>query len=213
MNPHKWMFVPLDCSALLVKDRARLARAFSLTAAFLTVPEAESAATNLMDYGISLGRRFRALKLWFVLRWFGTRGVAARIGEHVRLAALFESWVRAADEWEVLAPRHLSLVVFRWRGRSGGDGAPAFGPEELDRANRRILERVNAGGDVFLSHTVLRRPGRDPAYALRLAVGNVRTREEHVRRAWEALQSALGQEVGPGGERRPPERPQRALDG
>ncbi len=190
VNPHKWMFVPLDCSALLVRDRARLARAFSVAASFLSVPEDEARATNLMDYGISLGRRIRALKLWFVLRWFGTQGIARRIAEHVRLAALFESWVRESDEWEVLAPRHLSLVVFRWRGPAAVSGRPAPRPDELDRANERILERVNAGGDAFLSHTVVRRPACDPAYAIRLAVGNVRTREEHVRAAWDALQSA-----------------------
>ncbi|MEN8375107.1 MAG: pyridoxal-dependent decarboxylase [Gemmatimonadota bacterium] len=190
VNPHKWMFVPLDCSALLVRDRSRLARAFSLTAAFLTVPYDEAGAANLMDYGISLGRRFRALKLWFVLRYFGARGLAERIGEHVRLAGLFESWVDAAEEWEVLAPRHLSLVVFRWRGPAGDDGRPESGARELNEANERILERVNAGGRAFLSHTVLDGLGAEPVYALRLAVGNLRTREEHVRIAWEALGGA-----------------------
>jgi aromatic-L-amino-acid decarboxylase len=186
VNPHKWLFVPLDCSVLLVRDRTRLARAFSLTASYLTVPEAERPATNLMDYGQALGRRFRALKLWFVLRYFGARGLAARIEEHIRLAALFESWIRGADEWEVLAPRHLSLVVFRWRG-----GAR----DSLDAANERILERVNAGGRVFLSHAVLHRPGAPPAYALRLAVGNLATGEEHVARAWEALRAAASEEA------------------
>lgn len=190
VNPHKWMFVPLDCSVLLVKDRVRLARAFSLAASFLSVPEDEAGATNLMDFGISLGRRIRALKLWFVLRWFGARGIADRIADHVRLAALFESWVRESDEWEVLAPRHLSLVVFRWRGAVDAGGAPAPPAEELNEANRGILERVNAGGEVFLSHTILRRPGREPVFAIRLAVGNIRTREEHVRSAWEALRRA-----------------------
>ena len=180
VNPHKWLFVPIDCSVLLVRDRARLARAFSLTASYLTVPEEEQPATNLMDYGLALGRRFRALKLWFVLRYFGARGIATRIAEHIRLAELFESWVREAGDWEVLAPRRLSLVVFRRRAD--------------DAANERILERVNAGGEVFLSHTVLRRPGADSVYGLRLAVGNLATREEHVARAWSALREAAREE-------------------
>jgi len=187
VNPHKWLFVPIDCSVLLVKDRARLARAFSSTASFLTVPEPETRATNLMDYGLALGRRFRALKLWFVLRYFGANGIAERIAEHIRLASLFEAWVRDSEEWEVLAPRHLSLVAFRWRGPVGRAALPATSPHDLNEANERILERVNAGGEVFLSHTLLRRPGDEPVYALRLAVGNLRTTEEHVRKAWEAL--------------------------
>jgi aromatic-L-amino-acid decarboxylase len=180
VNPHKWLFVPIDCSILLVRDRERLARAFSRTASYLTVPDDEQPATNLMDYGLALGRRFRALKLWFVLRYFGARGIAQRIGEHMRLAALFESWVRESEGWEVLAPRHLSLVVFRWKGP--------------DEANQRILERVNEGGEVFLSHTVLQRPEGGRVYALRLAVGNLATTEAHVAAAWAHLQTAAGAE-------------------
>ncbi|HSM35544.1 MAG TPA: pyridoxal-dependent decarboxylase, partial [Longimicrobiales bacterium] len=176
VNPHKWLFVPLDCSVLLVRQRERLARAFSLIASYLTVPDDERPATNLMDYGLALGRRFRALKLWFVLRYFGARGLAERIGEHMRLAAIFESWVRSSEEWEVLAPRRLSLVVFRWKGP--------------DAANERILERVNEGGEVFLSHTLLRRPGGDDVYALRLAVGNLATTEAHIAAAWAQLRAA-----------------------
>jgi aromatic-L-amino-acid decarboxylase len=121
-----------------------------------------------MDYGVALGRRFRALKLWAVLRCYGRSGFQERIREHVRLAALFESWVRAEAGWEVVAPRHFSLVCFR---RSGSD-------EE----NERLLERVNASGEVFLSHARLA-----DRFVLRLAIGNFRTTEDDVRLAWDVL--------------------------
>jgi aromatic-L-amino-acid decarboxylase len=177
VNPHKWLFVPVDCSALFVRRPERVAHAFSILPEYLVTPEG-GAATNLMDYGPALGRRFRALKLWTTLRYFGREGIAARIREHCRLAREFAGWVDAAPEWERVAPVPFSTVVFRFR--------PADTPdEEADRLNERILERVNATGESFLSHTRLR--GR---YALRLAVGNLRTTGKHVRHAWELLREA-----------------------
>ena len=166
VNPHKWLFVPMDCSTLWSRRPEALRRAFSLVPEYLrTSDEADS----LSDYGPALGRRFRSLKLWAVLRCLGREGLQARIREHVRLAELFAAWVRAADGWELAAPRGFSLVCFRL--------------DASDEANEALLERVNRTGELFLSHTKLR--GR---YVLRLAVGNLRTTEADVRLAWEVLQ-------------------------
>ncbi|HUH12766.1 MAG TPA: pyridoxal-dependent decarboxylase, partial [Longimicrobiales bacterium] len=173
------LFVPVDCSILYTRHPDVLRRAFSLVPEYLTTTD-PSDVRNLMDYGISLGRRFRALKLWFVLRFFGAEGLGARIAEHVRLARLFRDWVDADAGFERLAPCELSVVVFRHRP-AGLDEA------RLDSRNQALLERVNASGEVFLSHTRVR--GR---YAIRLAVGNLRTEERHVRRAWELLREAAG---------------------
>jgi aromatic-L-amino-acid/L-tryptophan decarboxylase len=131
-----------------------------------------------MNYGVQLGRRFRALKLWMVIRGFGTAGLAARLRAHCALAQDFAAWVRADPSWEVVAPVPLSLVCFRY--------TPSGVHEEaLNELNARILARVNESGEAFLSHTRL--GGR---YILRLAVGNIRTEERHVRRAWELLRQA-----------------------
>jgi aromatic-L-amino-acid decarboxylase len=178
VNPHKWLFVPLDCSALYTRRPDVLRRAFSLTPEYLTTTAGDQ-VLNLMDYGVALGRRFRALKLWFVLRWFGATGLQARLAEHIRLAQLFRGWVETSPDFELLAPTPFSVVVFRHHPPGVDDEA------ELDRLNAALLERVNASGEVFLSHT--RAKGR---YAIRLAVGNIRTREEHVRRAWEIVRGA-----------------------
>lgn len=174
-NPHKWLFTPVDCSTLFTRRPELLRRAFSLTPFYLTTAEGEE-AVNLMDYGLALGRRFRALKLWFVLRYYGREGIQANLREHIRLARLFASWVDDAPDFERLAPTNFSVVVFRHHppGHPGG--------EELDALNERLLQRVNASGEVFLSHT--RVNGR---YAIRLAIANLRTTEAHIRRAWELL--------------------------
>ncbi len=165
VNPHKWLGVPMDCSALWTRRPDDFRRTFSLVPEFLQSPDD---AVNLSELSIPLGRRFRALKLWAVLRCFGRSGLEERIREHVRLATLFEEWVRDEPGWEVVAPRHFSLVCFR---RDGSD-------EE----NERLLERVNASGEVFLSHARL-----GDRYALRLAIGNFRTTEDDVRTAWDVL--------------------------
>ena len=165
VNPHKWLGVPMDCSALWTRRPEDFRRAFSLVPEFLQSPDD---AVNLSELSIPLGRRFRALKLWTVLRCYGRAGLQERIREHVRLAALFEGWVRAEPDWEVVAPRHFSLVCFRKLGS--------------DEENERLLERVNDSGEVFLSHARL--GGR---YSLRLAVGNFRTTEDDVRLAWDVL--------------------------
>jgi aromatic-L-amino-acid/L-tryptophan decarboxylase len=165
VNPHKWAGVPMDCSVLWTQRQEEFRRAFSLVPEFLRSPDD---AVNLSEVSIPLGRRFRALKLWAVLRCFGRSGLQERIREHVRLAELFESWVRAEPGWEVTAPRHFSLVCFR--------------RDSSDEENERLLERVNDSGEVFLSHTRF-----DDRYQLRLAVGNFRTTEDDVRLAWDVL--------------------------
>jgi aromatic-L-amino-acid/L-tryptophan decarboxylase len=174
VNPHKWLFVPIDCSVLYCRRPDVLRRAFSLVPEYLTTTVG-SDVRNLMDYGVSLGRRFRALKLWFVLRWFGAHGLAGVIREHLRLAGLFESWVAADPMYERLAPAPFSVIVFRHR-------PVGLSEDALDRRNAALLEAVNASGEVYLSHTRVR--GR---YGLRLAIGNIRTEERHVRRAWELI--------------------------
>jgi aromatic-L-amino-acid decarboxylase len=182
VNPHKWLFTPIDISVLYLRDPAVARRAFSLVPEYLVTPEGES-VTNLMDYGPALGKRFRALKLWFVLRYFGAEGVAARIREHVRLAHELAAWVDAEPFWERMAPTPLSLVVFRHR--------PAgLSQDEADAHNERIMAAVNASGRMFISHTKLQ--GR---VALRFAIGNIRTTHEHVRAAWEQLKRAAADDL------------------
>jgi aromatic-L-amino-acid decarboxylase len=177
INPHKWLFVPIDLSVLYTRHPETVRAAFSLVPDYLRTPE-DAVAPNLMDYGVSLGRRFRALKLWMVLRAFGTEGIAERIREHVRLAAVLRSWIEADPGFELAAPSPFSLVCFRAR-------FPGRSPEDEDRLNEEVVETVNATGEAFLSPTRLR--GRT---ILRLAIGNIRTEERHVRRAFDLLRGA-----------------------
>ena len=180
VNPHKWLFTPFDLSAFYCRRMDRLREAFSLTPDYLRSPEPEE-VRNLMDTGVQLGRRFRALKLWMVLRHFGAEGIRRRIAEHMRLARLFAAWVEASDAFRRLAPVPFSVVCFRACPAELADD-----PAALDDLNTRLLDEVNATGEVFLSHTRL-----DGRFALRLAVGHIRTSERHVARAWELLQEQL----------------------
>ncbi len=175
VNPHKWMFVPMDLSVLFLKDESIVRRAFSLVPEYLTTPE--EGVVNYMDYGLQLGRRFRALKLWFVMRHFGVKGIRERLRRHIELAQEFASWVRAQPDWEVMAPHPLSVVCFR------------YAPPRLDEGGRNainaeILHSANATGEIFLSHTKV-----DGRYALRLAIGNLRTERDDVEFAWRLLRS------------------------
>jgi aromatic-L-amino-acid/L-tryptophan decarboxylase len=187
-NPHKWLFTPIDCSVLLVRDVATLTRAFSLVPEYLTTDD--EGVTDYMDWGVQLGRRFRALKLWTVLRYFGRDGIAARLRLHVAQAQRVAAWVEAHPQLELAAPVPLSTVCFRALGpaadlrdeaRTGDEVADtavteaAVIEEARERRNRAWLDRVNATGEAYLSHTVL-----DGRYVLRLAVGNLRTTDERL---------------------------------
>ena len=178
VNPHKWLFTPFDLSVLYCRHMDLLRRAFSLVPEYLRTPEQEKVRSG-SDYGIQLGRRFRALKLWMVIRYFGHDGLAARIREHCRLARVFASWIDESSDWELLAPVPLGLVCFRARP----DG---FDAGELDALNESIMHGVNASGRALLSHTRLH-----DKLTLRLSIGNIRTTEKHVRQVWELLNEQL----------------------
>ena len=169
VNAHKWMLNPNDISLLWTRRPTDFRAAFSLTPEYLRTPDAED-ALSLSEYGPALGRRFRSLKLWAVLRCFGRVGLQEHVRSGVRLAALFSDWVTASPGWEVCAPREFSVVCFRVVG------------DDADARNAALLERVNASGEIFISHCVL-----DGRYVLRLAVGQLSTTEEDVRRAWDVL--------------------------
>jgi aromatic-L-amino-acid decarboxylase len=170
-NPHKWLFTPFDLSVLYCRHMDLLKRAFSLVPEYLRTPEQEKVRCG-SDYGIQLGRRFRALKLWMVMRYFGREGLAARIREHCRLARLFASWVDESPDWELMAPVPLGLVCFRAVGE--------------DALNESVMHGVNASGRALLSHTRL-----NDKLSLRLSIGNIRTTEKHVRQVWQLLNEQL----------------------
>ena len=171
-NPHKWMFTNFDCNCFYVAERRALVQALSVLPEYLRNPATESGAViDYRDWQVPLGRRFRALKLWFVIRYYGVEGLQHHIRQHVALAQEFARWVSEASEFELVVPPPLNLVCFR---HAGGD-----------EFNRRLLERLNTGGQVYLTHTTL--AGR---YTLRLCVGQTHTRERHVRRAWHLIQEA-----------------------
>lgn len=177
-NPHKWLFTPFDLSVLYCRDLDFLKRTFSLVAEYLKTSD-EGEVKNGMDYGIQLGRRFRALKLWFVMRYFGTEGLISRLREHCRLAREFASWVGASPDWEMMAPVPFALVCFR--------AAPAlYSEEELNELNERIMNEINASGEAYLSHTKL-----NGKFTMRLSVGSIRVEERHLKKVWGLLVSSL----------------------
>jgi aromatic-L-amino-acid decarboxylase len=188
-DPHKWLLTNFDCDAFYTRDRAALVEALSVTPEYLrNTASASGSVIDYRDWQVELGRRFRALKLWFVLRHYGVNGLRAHIREHVRLAGQFESWVREDTRFELAVPRSLSLVCFRLAPR------PGELPAATDARNRSLLERLNSTGSAFLSHTVLPAVGGAPArYVLRMAIGAPRTEERHVRACWEALQRLAGE--------------------
>ncbi|MFM9995809.1 MAG: pyridoxal-dependent decarboxylase [Phycisphaerales bacterium] len=172
-NPHKWLLTNFDCDCFFTRDRAALTGALSVTPEYLRNAASQSGEViDYRDWQVPLGRRFRALKLWLVIRHYGVEGLRAHIREHVRLATLFESWVRADERFEVAARRTVNLVCFRLRG----EGSRA------DGRNRALLEAINASGRAHLSHTTL--AGR---YVLRMAIGATATEERHVRAAWDLI--------------------------
>ncbi|MEM7052704.1 MAG: pyridoxal-dependent decarboxylase [Acidobacteriota bacterium] len=172
VNPHKWLFVPVDCSVLFVRDQDLLRGAFSLVPEYLKT--GDRADLNLMDLGFQLGRRFRALKLWMVIRAFGVDGLVARVRHHCELARWLAERVAATEGWELMAPVPLALVCFR--ATAGVDGAAQ------DEFNQRLMAAINADGRSFLSHTRL-----GDRYTLRVAVGNLKTEARHLEELWQRL--------------------------
>lgn len=176
VNPHKWLFTPFDLSVLYCKDLSIMKDAFSLVAEYLKTSETD-AVKNGMDYGIQLGRRFRALKLWFVMRHFGREGMIARLREHCRLARVFASWVEDSENFEMMAPVPFALVCFR--------ACPA-GVDDVDALNERIMNEINTSGEAYLSHTKL-----NGKFTLRLSVGSIRVEERHLKKVWDLLGRSL----------------------
>jgi aromatic-L-amino-acid decarboxylase len=178
VNPHKWLFTPIDCSILYCRRPEVLKQAFSLTPEYLRTADADN-VTNLMDYGVSLGRRFRALKLWMIIRSLGAEGIANIIREHISYAKRLEKIIQSTPNFELLAPVPFSTLVFR------------FSPEvpatdngtELNTLNEKLMETVNQTGQIFLSHTKLR--GK---FGIRLTIGNIKTTWEDVALAWDIIQ-------------------------
>jgi aromatic-L-amino-acid decarboxylase len=172
VNPHKSLFVPLDFSVLYVRDLERLRRVFTLVPEYLRGDTVE-AQKNYMDYGIQLGRRFRALKAWVIFRSFGREGMAARLREFVRLANLLAEWIKSDDRFELAASVSMGVVCFRF---IGGDNT------KVDQLNSEIVEKINASGLAYLTQTKLR-----DRTVMRIGLGNVLTTEDHLRRAWEMI--------------------------
>jgi aromatic-L-amino-acid decarboxylase len=177
VNPHKWLFTPMDCSVLYTRRPDLLKQAFQHIPDYLVVNDGSN-AVNLMDYGVALGRRFRALKLWFVIRYFGVEGLRSLIKEHIRIARLLAGWIDGDSELERMAEVEFSTVVFRHRPTNMAQG-------RLDEHNARILESVNGRREVYLSHTRVR-----GSYSLRISIGNIHTTEAHVRRAFDLVREA-----------------------
>ena len=177
INPHKMLFVPLDFSALYVRDLERLRRVFTLAPEQLHLRDPGGAEINYMDYGVPLGRRFRALKAWMVWRTFGREGIAARIRDHVRLALLFARWIEDDPRFEISAPVQMGVVCFRIKNADD---------KAADQRNSEIVAKINASGKAYLTQTKLK--GRT---VMRLGLGNILTTEEHVRRVWEMIQEAM----------------------
>ncbi|MCA1624684.1 MAG: amino acid decarboxylase [Acidobacteria bacterium] len=173
-NPHKWLFTPFDLSILYCRHLDLLKKAFSLVPEYLKTNET---VTNQMDYGIQLGRRFRSLKLWFVIRYFGQTGLQTRIREHCRLAKLFALWIEKSEDWELLAPVPFALVCFR---------ACPKDVEDLNALNEKLMNAVNESGEAYISHTKL-----NDNFTLRVSVGSIRAEERHIEKLWNLLNEQL----------------------
>jgi aromatic-L-amino-acid/L-tryptophan decarboxylase len=179
-NPHKWMLVNFDCSAYFVRDTPALLRTFQITPEYLRTSQ-DAEVVNYRDWGIQLGRRFRALKLWFVIRQYGVNGLREMVRHHVGLAHQLAGWIQETPGFEVVAPVRFGLVCFRYRPRA----AAGLETEQLNDLNRRVLARVNAGRKVFLTHTIL-----GGNFVLRMAIGQRLTERSHVELAWRLIQEA-----------------------
>ncbi|MGA7838888.1 MAG: pyridoxal-dependent decarboxylase [Ignavibacteriaceae bacterium] len=180
VNPHKWMFIPIDLSVLYTKHKDTLKRAFSLVAEYLKTSH-DSEVENYMDYGIQLGRRFRSLKLWFVIRYFGVEGIQNILREHLRLGKLFAGWIDEHTEFERMAPTPFSTTCFRANPGNMDE-------KKLDALNEKLINKINESGKLFVTHTKL-----NDKFVIRLVVSGIRTKEEHVINAWDLIQQTYSE--------------------
>jgi len=196
-NPHKWMFTNFDCNVFYIADRKHLIQTLSILPEYLRNQATESGAViDYRDWHIQLGRRFRSLKLWFVIRHYGIEGLQHHIREHVRLAQQFAAWVRDDSRFELAAPAKLNLVCFRLRagghtnqGQTSQDQTSQDQASQ-DQANQLLMERLNGSGELYLTHTKL-----DGKFTLRFCVGQTNTQARHVERAWQRIQQETGKLV------------------
>ena len=175
INPHKWMFTPMDLSIYFTRKPEILKRAFSLVPEYLKTKQ-DDEVENLMDYGIQLGRRFRSLKLWFIIRYFGVEGLSQRIKHHIELAKEFSKWIDDEKDFELMAPVPFSTICFRFNPANKTE-------EELHKLNEKLLEDINASGKIFLSHTKL-----NGKFVIRLTIGSIRHERKHIEEAWKLIQ-------------------------
>jgi aromatic-L-amino-acid decarboxylase len=184
-NPHKWLLTNFDCDCFWTRDRRALTGAMSVTPEYLRNPASDAGSViDYRDWHVPLGRRFRALKLWMVLRWYGLEGLREYVRGHIAMAAEFEGLVSSDERFEIATPRTMNLVCFRLRGATGEPHAAS------DARNKRLMEAINAAGRMYLTHTVL--PAVEgvhpsPRLVLRMAIGSAATRREHVLAAWEEI--------------------------
>jgi len=181
-NPHKWLFTNFDCSAFFTRHPDTLTATFSVLPEYLKT-DLDRRVTNFRDWGIQLGRRFRALKLWFVLRHYGVEGLQEMLREHLTLAKEFKEWVEESQDFELLAPVPLNTICFRFQPAKSSGHNPS--PEELESLNKALLDEVNQSGKIYMTHTRL-----GGSFCLRLSIGQTQTRREHVVQAWEALRTS-----------------------
>jgi aromatic-L-amino-acid decarboxylase len=174
INPHKWMFTPMDLSLFLTRKPEVLKRAFSLSAEYLKTNQ-DDAVDNLMDYGVQLGRRFRSLKLWFIIRYFGVEGITARLRNHIAMAKEFSDWMKQEKDFEILAPVNFSTVCFRYNLGNKSEN-------ELNVINENLLENINKSGKIFLSHTKL-----NSRFVIRITIGSIRHEKRHVEEAFKII--------------------------
>jgi len=182
-NPHKWMFTNFDCSAFYVRDEALLVRTFEIMPEYLKTPEDER-VKNYRDWGIQLGRRFRALKLWFVLRSFGVEGLQEKIRFHISLGQRMKEKIEAHADYELLAPVPLNTICFRFHPSHIDDEA------KLNELNEKLLNAIQASGKLFLTHTKL-----DGKYTIRIVIGNTHVKERHIEQAWKFIRQQASQLV------------------
>lgn len=174
VNPHKWMFTPMDLSIYFTRKPEILKQAFSLVPEYLKT-KVDDEVENLMDYGIQLGRRFRSLKLWFIIRYFGVDGLASRIKNHIKLAKEFAEWVDNENDFELMAPVLFSTICFRYNPGNKTE-------EELNNLNEKLFEKINFSGKIFLSHTKL-----NDKFVIRLTIGSIRHERRHIEEAWQII--------------------------